>query len=104
METANYTKNLVNPSLARFIIQELMQENVILKNRRITLLELKHSQPELFVFEDYEHIVEKLNRNLDWLQKMEVVMEMEESYKNGDLPQGYTFNPELSGLNNPANR
>jgi hypothetical protein len=35
---------------------------------------------------------------------MEVIMEMEESYKNGDIPQGYTFNPELSGLNNPANR
>jgi hypothetical protein len=104
METANHTKNLVNPSLARFIIQELMQENVILRNRHKALLELQRNQTEPFVFEDFVAVVKKLNKNLDWLQKMETVMEMEESYKNGDLPQGYTSNNPGYGLNNPANR
>jgi hypothetical protein len=35
---------------------------------------------------------------------MEIVMEMEESYKKEELPQGYTFNPTLSGLNDPKNK
>ena len=104
METANHTKNLVNPSLARFVIQELMRENASLGKKRKDLLELQRTQPELFSVEDFEAVITKLNKNLVWLEKMEVIMEMEESYKNGDLPQGYTFNPELSGLNNPANR
>ena len=104
METANHTKNLVNPSLARFIIQELMNENVILAKNRKALLELQRTQPELFSAEDFETVITKLNRNLEWLQKMEVVMEMEESYKSGDLPQGYTMNNPGYGLNNLANR
>jgi hypothetical protein len=104
METANHTKNLVNPSLARFVIQELMRENVILRKRRKELLEIQRTTLEPFAFIDFEAVTKKMNQNLVWLQKMEVIMEMEESYKNGDLPQGYTFNPELSGLNNPANR
>jgi Zn-finger domain-containing protein len=81
-----------------------MNENVILRKKRKDLLELNLAQPELFSVKDFEAVIAKLNKNLEWLQKMETVMEMEESYKSGELPQGYTFNPELSGLNNPANR
>ena len=103
METANHTKNLVNPSLARFVIQELMQENATLGKKRKALLELQRTQPELVSVEDFEAVITKLNKNLVWLQKMGTVIEMEESYKNGDLPQGYIFNPRQSGLNNPDN-
>ena len=101
MENSNYVKNLVNPSLTRFIIQELMNENSILNKKRKSLIDDENYSQNS---DELEKVVLKLNQNLEWLTKMETLLEMEEKYKNKELPQGYTFNPTLSGLNDPKNR
>jgi hypothetical protein len=101
MENSNHVKNLVNPSLTRFIIQELMNENSILNKKRKSLIDDENYSQNS---DELEKVVLKLNQNIEWLTKMETLLEMEEKYKNKELPQGYTFNPTLSGLNNPKNR
>jgi hypothetical protein len=101
MENSNYVKNLVNPSLTRFIIQELMNENSILNKKRKSLIDDENYSQNS---DELEKVVLKLNQNIEWLTKMETLLEMEEKYKNKELPQGYTFNPTLSGLNDPKNR
>ena len=101
MSESKHTKNLVNIQLARFIIQELMAENAKLRKMERAFnerLDLNLTQKDL------DNIDARINENLDLLKKMEVVLEMENLYNKGILPQGYTFDAELSGLNNPLNR
>ena len=99
MSESKHTKNLINTSLARFITQELMTENAKLRKREKTLLDMKLTDTD-----EFESIRIKMFTNLELLDKMSTVLEMEDLYKNGTLPQGYTFDPQLSGLNNPLNR
>jgi hypothetical protein len=99
MSESKHVKNLVNTSLARLITQELMAENAKLGKREKALFDMKLTDTD-----EFESIRIKMFTNLELLDKMSTVLEMEDLYKNGTLPQGYTFDPQLSGLNNPLNR
>jgi hypothetical protein len=78
-----------------------MNENSILNKKRKSLIDDENYSQNS---DELEKVVLKLNQNIEWLTKMETLLEMEEKYKNKELPQGYTFNPTLSGLNDPKNR
>ena len=99
MSESKHVKNLVNTSLARLIIQELMAENAKLRKREKALIDMSNTDSE-----EFESIRIKMFDNLELLDKMSTVLEMEDLYRDGVLPQGYTFDATLSGLNNPLNR
>jgi len=103
MENPKHTKDLVNKSLARFIVEELTRENSYLEKRKQKLT-IAHVTDVEFNQREYEETIMKLNWNLEMLRKMEIVLEMADRYRDQELPRGYTFNPTLSGLNDPKNR
>ena len=103
MENQNHIKDLVNKSLARFIVEELTRENYYLEKRKQKLT-IAHVTDVEFNQMEYSETIMKLNWNLEMLRKMEIVLEMADRYRDQELPRGYTFNPTLKGLNDPRNR
>jgi heme oxygenase len=103
MENPKHTKDLVNKSLARFIVEELTREKSYLEKRKQKLT-IAHVTDVEFNQREYSETIMKLDWNQEMLNKMEIVLEMADRYRDQELPRGYTFNPTLSGLNDPKNR